>query len=160
MSVLVLTGCWDEHYRLVPPSPPSIPSLTIDQLLTSPDSLLVDGMPLSAQIQLYRDFFPISPPEGRPMTAWVALNGSPSGSFPASVSDVYIWVIRDSSDVWRATTRFDGTDPTRDGAHIYRAGNGPFWDPGILVDVVLGVRSSPSKVSLALFRDVPIRRSA
>lgn len=142
----------------MPPTPPSMPSLTIDQLLASPDSLLVDGMKLSATVALYRDFFPESPPEGRPMVAFTTLNGSPPGSWPASVSDVYIWVIRDSSEVWRSTM-----SPyliLADGRHIYTARDGPLWDPAILVNVVVGVRSSATKVSLALFPNVPIMKTS
>jgi hypothetical protein len=137
-----------------------MPLLTIDQLIVSPDSLLVDGMHLTADIYLNRDFMPFSPPNGRPMTAWVGLNGSPPGSWPASVSGVYIWVIRDSSNVWATPMSFDSIDLGRKGAHTYRAGNGPLWDPGILVYVVLGLRSSPTKVSFCLFHGVPVRASS
>ena len=92
------------------------------------------------------------------MVAIALLNGSPPGSFPTSVSDVYVWVIRDS-DVWSAAMSFQGIDWSRDGAHHYLAVDGPIWGPGISVDVVIGVRTSPTNVSLALFRDVLITRS-
>jgi len=134
-----------------------MPVLTIDQLLASPDSLVVDGMPLTVSIYLYRDFFPISPPNGRPMTAFVTLDGSPPGSWPASVSDVYIWVIRDSSEVWRTTMPFVFLYGS---AHAFQGTDGPLWDPGILVDVVIGVRSSPNKVSRAIFHSVTVTKTS
>jgi hypothetical protein len=137
-----------------------MPVLTIDQLLASPDSLVVDGMPLTAVIRLNRDFFPNYPPEGRPMTAWVALNGSPPGSWPTSITDVYIWVIRDSSDVWATPMSFEDVDPNRNDAHIYQVGDGPLWDPGILVDVVIGMRSSPTKVWLSIFHGVQVGKTS
>ena len=91
------------------------------------------------------------------MSTVVYLNGTPAGSFPDSVLDVYAWVIRESSDVWAAALSFQGVG--LDGARHYYSGGGPLWDPGILVDVVVGVRTSPSSVSLVLLRDVSIHRS-
>jgi hypothetical protein len=81
------------------------------------------------------------------------LDGSTPGTFPASVSYVYLWAIRDSSDVWSATMSFMGSD-TR--GRNYSAWDGPLWGPRSLVDVVIGVRTSPTAVSLVLLRGVPI----
>lgn len=160
LAVLVMTGCWDGHHRLVAPAPPpSMPVLTIGQLLASPDSLLVDGTPLTADILLVRDFSLGSPPGGSPLAAFAALNGSPPGSWPASISDVYIWVIRDSTEVWSKTMSFYLIDSSRHDAHTYVALGGPLWDPFIVVDVVIGVRTSATKVSLARFRNVQIQKS-
>jgi hypothetical protein len=146
---------WEQPPRQ--PLPP--PSLTVDQLLAAPDSLLVDGMRLSAGVYLNRDFMLGGPPEGSPLSAIAYLNGSPPGSLPASISDVYLWAVRDSSEVWNTTMNFQYIDWSRNGAQIYQGGGGPLWDPGILIDVVIGVRASPTKVSLALFRDVLITSS-
>ena len=153
---LVAAGCSDDDNRLKPPPPSGLPSMTVDELLASPDTLRAGGMMLSAELYLGRDFMPVAPPEGWPLVAFALLNGSPPGNFPPSVSDVYVWVIRDSSEVWGATMSFQGIDPSRNGAHSYYAAEGPLWGPGILVDVVIGVRTSPTEVSLALFRDVRI----
>jgi len=137
-----------------------MPSLTISELLASPESLLVDGVKLSANVYLNRDFFPQSPPQGRPLAAFVFLNGSPAGTLPPSVSDVYVWAIRDSSEVWRAAAPFEFIDWSRNGAYEFIASDGPLWDPGILVDVVVGVRTSPTSVSLVLFPRVLIHQSS
>jgi hypothetical protein len=133
--------------------------MTVTELLASPESLLVDGMTLSAQPGLNRDFMLGGPPDGSPLTAGVFLNGSPPGTLPASVTDVYLWAIRDSSAVWDTTLGFWQIDWTRNGAHQYVVGGGPRWDPGILVDVVIGVRTSPHNVSFGLFRNVLITES-
>lgn len=173
LAMLVTAGCseealspppqtppWSIPWVPPPPSPPlPPPSLTVDELLAAPDSLLVDGMRLSAQVELYRDFMPFSPPEGRPLVAYALLNGSPPDSVPPSVSVVYSWVIRDSLEVWSRTMSLQMIDPSRNGAHIYQARDGPLWGPGITVDVVIGVRTSPAIVSLVLLRGEPILRS-
>ena len=90
------------------------------------------------------------------MYALAFLNGDPHGTLPASASDVYIWVIRDSSDVWCTTMKFQWIEAYRDSALNYWAGGGPKWDTGTLVDVVIGVRTSPTDVPLVLIRRVPI----
>jgi len=159
LLALVAAGCSDEHNGLKPPpSSPGLPSMTVGELLSSPESLLVDGSKISIQISLNRDFFPESPPEGRPMTAYIVLNGFPPGSVPESAA-VYLWAIRDSVAVWGVTMDVDGIDQIHGGG-TYHAWQGPLWDPGILVDVVIGVRTSPVKVSYVLLRNVLIEQSA
>jgi len=165
---LATLGCSKEHLEFVAPpfqpwfqtQPPlPMPSLTVSQLLAAPDTLVVEGKALTAAIYLNRDFMPFSPPEERPLAAFARLNSAPPDSFPTSVSDVYVWVIRDSTDVWAAAMTLQYIDAGENGARHYFAGGGPLWDPGLLANVVIGVRTSPSSVSLALFRDVPIQRS-
>jgi len=154
--VLLTAGCSEEHQPLKPPAPPSgqpgQPALSVEELLSAPDSLLVDGTKVSVLADLDRDFMLGTPLRG--LFAGAFLNGSPPGTLPASITDVYVWAIRDSSEVWGATMSFQFIDSTR--GHYYLASDGPFWDPGILVDVVIGVRTSPTKVSLVLVRDVLI----
>jgi len=134
--------------------PPGIPNLTVAQLLAAPDSLrLADtttAIPVS--VILWRDYFS-DHVSGSPMYA-VALF-SPPYSDP---TDAYLWVIRDSSDVWSTTMRFQFIEyPTNDYnyyAYNYYASGGPKWGPGAYVDVVIGVRRSPTDVRLVLLRHV------
>lgn len=156
--LVVASGCSDEDNLTQPTPPPSIPALTLDQLYAAPDSLI--GMKLYEEPGLGRDFMPFSPPEGLPLVAGIFLIATPPDSFPASVSDVYLWVIRDSSEVWSKTMVFELIDEARGGAHFYVARGGPLWGPDILVDVVIGVRTSPTNVALVLVRGVPIIRVA
>jgi hypothetical protein len=161
LSILVAAGCSDrtnvEGPMPPPPSPPSIPSLTVDQLLAAPESLQIHGMTLSVSVGLSRDFMPSLPPEGTGLRAYALINGSPPGSFPDSMSDVYVWAIRDSA-VWDTTMVFALDNVDGKGTRQYWADGGPRWDTGALVDVVIGVRTSRTEVSLVRFRDVLIQR--
>lgn len=158
--LLAAGGCSDGEMSPEPTQPgSSTPNLTMAELLGAPDTLLADGAYVYEEPYLNRDFFPQSPPEGRPLAAVVFLNGTPAGILPPSVSDVYLWAIRDSSEVWRTKLDFQFVDWTRNGAHHYLGGNGPLWDPGFRVDVVVGVRTSASNVSLVIFHDVTIHSS-
>jgi len=76
-------------------------------------------------------------------------------------TDVYLWAIRDSSDVWAATMDFQWIEPRVDhNVWNYYAGGGPKWDPDTYVDVVIGVRTSFADVRLVLLRHVRITATA
>jgi len=154
LSLLVAAGCSDEHRRVMGPRT-SIPSLTVAELLAAPDSLRVNGVTLKTEIYLYRDWMG-DPERGTGLIAFVHLNGDPPGTLPASVGAVYLWVLH-GSDVWSETMTDQGIDPGRaDSPHLFRAQYGPRWDG--TVDVVIGVRTSPTDVSLVLRKDVPINQ--
>ena len=156
----VLAGCsGGERHRVVAPviepTPPSIPSLTVEQLLAAPDSLRVGDTTLTiVQLYAWRSYNWLTPADSSALSVGVTLDGSPPGTFPTSVSDVYLWAIRDSSEVWSTTMGWIGGSPDRE----YSTDSGPFWPTGILIDVVIGVRTSPTQVSLLLLRGVPIHK--
>lgn len=102
-------------------------------------------MTLSARADLWRDFMPGS--EGSGLYVAAQLNGSPPGTYPPSAGDVYVWVVN-GSQVWAATMQFDRVDPDLSDARLFHVNDGPAWGPGIQVDVVLGVRTSPTQVAL------------
>ena len=145
-------GCSDKRDRVVRPPGSDIPSLTVAQLLQAPDTLRVDGATLTTQVFLWRDFMG-DPVSGSMLYATVRLNGAPPDTIPPTAGKVYLWVIH-GSDVWSATLALGPIDP--DGTRTYFVSGGPRWGPGIDVDVVIGVRSSPSDVDLVLRRTVRI----
>jgi hypothetical protein len=145
-------GCSDQRDRVLRPPGSDIPPLTVAQLLQAPDTLRVDGATLTTQVFLWRDFMS-GPVRGSLLYATVRLNGAPPDTIPPTAGKVYLWVIH-GSEVWSATLTLGYTDP--DGTRTYSISGGPRWGPGIDVDVVIGVRSSPSVVSLVLRRNVPI----
>jgi hypothetical protein len=169
IALAAASGCSDKKVTAPPPPstgtgqppapfvhpPPGIPSLTLGQLLSAPDSLRLDSTSttIPVSVDLYRDFQPFgSPPDGRPMVAIVLFSPPFSDS-----TDVYLWAIRDSSDVWVTTMDFQWIEPRGDhDVWNYYAGGGPKWDPDTYVDVVIGVRTSFSDVRLVLLRHVQI----
>jgi hypothetical protein len=134
--------------------PPVRPDLTVQQLLSAPDSLRLDSTAIAVGVYLDRDFELFSPPDGTPMAAVVLL----SPPFSDSTAYVYLWVIRDSSDVWATTTHFNRIEYT--GKYNFEAFDGPKWGPDIYVDVVIGVRKSPTLVLYVLLPHVLVNRSA
>jgi hypothetical protein len=158
LAILATQGCSREHHRVIAPAPPTIPSLTVDELLAAPDSLRVDGKTLTTAIYIWRDWFG-HPTDGSDLYAALNLNSTPPGNLPSSIRDVYIWLIRDS-EVWSEKMTSYGIDPSRSNSLLFQIEDGPRWDTGILIDVVIGVRTSSTQVSLVLFRDVLIHMTS
>jgi hypothetical protein len=106
---------------------------------------------------LWRDFQPSTPPEGRPLQAAVWLRAQNARTAPAPDADS-LWVVYgDSAWGTRLTKEAGAESDTIVGR--YRAEGGPLWEPGIPVDVV--VRLVPSKGTTLLLRvaRVPIARA-
>jgi hypothetical protein len=158
VGLMFVAGCSSDHprNRLIGPPTPTVPSLTLGQLYGSPTSLVVDGMPFSVDVGLFGDYQPHPGVEGSPIRVSVPLNGSPPGTYPPTMSDVYVWAIRNSSEVWSQTTHVGVENWDGAGGRIYWSDGGPPWDADKL-DVVVGVRTFRT-VSYVLFRDVPIRK--
>ena len=155
LAALLLVGCADDAVK---PTGPVLPPRTLNQLLSSPRSLEISGRPFTVNVWLGRDFMPISSPEGGSLYGAVWLN-SASPALLHSVSDVYVWVIRDHSEIWSSTVLYEYTDPQLNGAQVYEVGGGPRWDTGIHVDVVVGVRAGGATVNYVLVPNVLIGRS-
>jgi hypothetical protein len=131
-SVVILTGCEDEA------TPLQGCSSLICELRSAPDTLSVSGHRYALWTYLWRDFQPISPPDGKPLIALVRLIEVDSLPIPAEVDLDTIWVINDP-DIWGSELQ-DEPSPPRPNYELERiARNGPKWGPGIAVDVVVGV---------------------
>jgi hypothetical protein len=152
LAGLLVAGCTDDPVK--PTSADgSIPSRTISQLLSSPTSLAFNGTPVSVGVSLLRAPGTSSAPEGAPLIAAAFFDPTSQTPLP-SFSHVYLWVIRDESDAW--ATEMSYYDPTTSGGYAYGASEGPRWDIGSHVDVVIGVRAGSGPVRYVLMRDIAI----
>ena len=158
--ILVIAGCSDNEAppNGPDPAPSGIPNLTVAELLAAPDSLIADSLLTYGEPYLNRDFMPFANP--KPVTASMFFQGYPDAAvLPSWASEIYLWAIRDSSEVWATKLTVSTFDVARS-AYQYEAWSDRYWDPGIQVNVVIGVRTSPTTVSLVLFRDVTIHHSS
>jgi len=127
-----------------------------DQLRAAPETLHIGGIVLTAHAELWRDFMPVSPPSGSPLSGVVDLSPSDSAAGIPPVIEAYVWMMKDP-DVWTTRMERQGPAPTG-GGERFRFSGGPKWGPGISVDVIVGVRTSPDHVALLSAGKVPIRR--
>jgi hypothetical protein len=125
--VLLSIGC-----RFVKTTPPVI---TTEALLASPEKIEIEGRAYTLETALWRDFMPMSPPDGMPLIAVAKVVAADGQEFPAGLSADRLWVIKDRREVWET----DFTSENRGAANKLEksAGDGPKWGPGIEVDVVV-----------------------
>jgi hypothetical protein len=130
--VLFLAGCSD------PVSSP--PEISIYNLLSAPDTLEVENQKIFMTTYMWRDFMPISPPNGKPLIAIVYIETIDSSEIsPAIIADAIYIVNR--REVWKSY--FSDEQPAGE-SKPFRitkiARNGPMWGPGIYVDVVVKLK--------------------
>jgi len=128
-------GCGGGAKVIAPAMPPPV---SIDQLRAAPDTLSLIGFPSVITPDLYRDFMPISPPDGSPLTAIITFSLISESDFSKNVSAVYLWVLN-GNEVWGAGMKMQDPSLYPASQVVWRADGGPKWGPGIQVDVVLGL---------------------
>lgn len=119
------------------------------------DRLEIDGQHFVLECHLNRDFMPISPPGGKPLTALIRLIEVDHLEINPGIDMTYLWVLK-GCDVWE-TEFSDAERPPQPPYRIERvAGDGPKWCPSISVDVVVNVVDGAGNSYLIRSRDVPI----
>jgi hypothetical protein len=119
LLVCVVSGCQRG------PSEPELAGLR-----GTPTSAILGGQLFELQVHLYRDFMPVSPPNGQPLAVVVRLPDR-----LATVRVERIWVIF-GDQVWSADV--EQVPGTQD----WVARGGPKWGPGVRVDVVARLRDA------------------
>jgi hypothetical protein len=134
--VFAISGC-----RAVPSEP------ELSALRDAPTSITLAGEPFALSVDLWRDFMPSSPPDGRPLAAVVRLP-----DHLATVRVERIWVIF-GIEVWG-----DDADQVP-GTQDWVARDGPKWGPGVHVDVVARLREADGRQVLVRAANRTIQRT-
>lgn len=116
------------------------------------------GKALYLQADLWCDFMPISPPNGKPLAAVlrvVALDGS---VVAPEVQAHAAWVVHGGT-VWVVRTLERRNSPHVPGTQEWVARGGPKWNPGDLVDVIVRLRDGAGRVAFVIARDRRIART-
>jgi hypothetical protein len=123
-------------------------SVPLDELLSAPEQIEIDGRKYVLETYLWRDFMPISPPGGTPLIALIRITATDSLALPPSIDATLLWVIKDQQEVWE--TRFSEQErPPYPKYQLEKvARNGPKWGPGIQVDVVVKVVDGENDIYL------------
>ena len=159
-AILTLSaGCGGTETPPFKPILPPVPNYTLDELRAAPElEVKFGGIVFAVDAELWRDFMPVSPPDGGPLVAFVEATAVGETAFPGEVAAVYLWVLKDV-EVWGVKMEYDPTIPRPAGTRMYVARDGPKWGPGISVEVVVGFRTTGGDVHLVRIPSVPIQRS-
>ena len=105
---------------------------------------------------LWRDFMPISPPDGKALVTVLQVRAEDGSEVPATVVVDMVWVLN-GADVCSALPREERS--RHETAPIYElvARDGPKWGPGITVDVVVRLRDQGGHDSLLRVANRPIK---
>lgn len=122
-------------------------TMSARELRATPETVIVDGHELALRTHMWRDFMPISPPDGKPMTAIFWVFSADSSALPDGLTVDAAWVVKDD-EVWD-TSLGDGNPAERVPYQLERvARDGPKWGPGVAVDAVVRLREADGKTHL------------
>jgi len=118
-------------------SGPAGPTVQLKQLEGAPETIEIGDREFTLETYLWRDFFPVCPPDGRPLVAKTSVVGSGEERFPSYLDADYVWVIN-GEEVWGDPLVDEGA-PGDENELVRVARDGPMWKPLIHVDVVVRV---------------------
>ena len=108
-----------------------------DEIASAPELVEIASREYTLETYLWRDFMPVSPPDGKPLIAIVRVTAVDLEPFPEDLDADKLYVIY-GDEVW--VTDFSGERPPP-GVPDHQlhgiARDGPKWGPGVTVDVVV-----------------------
>ena len=142
-AALSLAGCGGKQPVKPTPAVPSalVTPVVLAQVHAAPDSVLAAGTGLRLSTYLWRDFMPVSPPDGEPLRAVLRVTTADSSAFPPDLRADAAWVLNGPS-VWATWVAETGPRLTGDSTLRLFAEGGPKWEPGVEVEVVVRVRDA------------------
>lgn len=144
----LLAACGDGINPLAPAPP---------EVLRAPEQIVVSGVTLRLETYLFRDFAPISPPDGKPLIAGLRVRSTDGAAIPSGLVADTVWVLN-AAAAWaaKAVQEHAQSDPS----YVdLVARDGPKWGPSIEVDVVLRLRFGTGNWMLARAKGQPIHRT-
>ena len=137
---------------------PLAPDIPLDVLQEAPESIDLKDREYHLEAYLWRDFMPISPPQGKPLIALIRLVEQSEREIPGDLGMEYLWVIN-GQQIW-ATTFSNEKLPPHPKHELHRiARNGPKWGPHIEVDVIVGLKRDDGHLELLKAPDQWINRT-
>lgn len=131
LVVLLSVECWG-------PFSPEKPSL--DDLVSAPETIAIEGRIFTLETYLWRDFMPGSGPVGRDLIALIWVTAVDRQPFPASVDADRLWVVF-GKEIWE--TEFSREERPQEPYRLHQlekiARNGPKWRPSVEVDVIVRI---------------------
>ncbi len=120
-------------------APPDIP---METLLSAPDTLNIENQKLILSTYMWRDFQPISPPNGKPLIALVYIETVDSSVISSSIIANAVYIVY-NNQVWKSFFTDGNLSPSE--LKSYRIAKivreGPKWGPNVYVDVIVRIMS-------------------
>jgi hypothetical protein len=141
---------------LVAVHPAESQDYSLAQLRAAPSEIKIHGRLLTLDAYLWRDFMPISPPNGKPLTATVRVQSPEGQSISDGLTVERAWFLK-GAEVW--STSPSEVRTVDNGSIEVMFINGPLWKPGLVVDIAIVVRDSSGGRHLVSRREQRIERT-
>jgi hypothetical protein len=135
--------------------PPTAPA-ALTELSAAPTSIVVAGTRLALSTSLWRDFQPISPPDGKPLVAGLQMRTDDGSPVPGSVRADMVWVVYEG-EAWSRVPQEERTRMETAPVYEVVARDGPKWGPNVTVDVIVRLVDGSGRTFLLRAASQPIR---
>jgi hypothetical protein len=132
--------------------------LSPEELRAAPETVTIDGRTLALRTYMWRDFMPISPPDGKPLIAIFWVYSVDSTALPVGLTANAGWVVHKES-VWDTFFEEPGTGQQVPYELERVAREGPKWGPHVEVDAVVRIRESDGTTHLLRAEKQSIERT-
>jgi hypothetical protein len=139
-------------------SPAAPKSSRQDDPAVAPTSVVLAGTTLTLSTYLWRDFQPISPPDGQALSGVLRVSTADGSAVPSSITADKVWIILESQ-VWTGTPSETGNRGGTASVYELVVRNGPKWGPGVAVDVVIRLQDGSGCTVLLRAANQPIMRT-
>ena len=157
LLIILLAGLFVSQVSASSKKPPKPPK---PDLSSAQDTIGIAGVQLILETYLWRDFMPVSPPDGKPLRAAVNLIPVKNENLLPNITMDKIWIIN-GKEIWSDTLNNAGQKVS--GENLPRlkmmAQNGPKWEPGSLVKVIVRVKDDQGKIYLLQAKDQQIQKT-
>lgn len=124
-------------FQRVPSTTPLKSKYSLQDLQAAPEKVEINGSEYTLETYLWRDFMPISPPDGKPLSAVIRIKDPGGTAISSKIDATRLWVVK-GKEIWE--TEFTNEKRSGLGDTLEKIGRaGPKWGPGINVDVVVKV---------------------
>jgi hypothetical protein len=125
----------------------SMATRATSEVLAAPTTVTIDGQSVVLQTSMWRDFMPVSPPDGKPLVAIFRPVRS-DNSTPPGVRIEEAWVVF-GEETWNPKiTEERFASPPAQTHYEAVAREGPKWGPNVTVSVVVSIRDASGNTQL------------
>jgi len=125
-------------------------------IYTALEEVTIENLNFSLETYMWRDFMPISPPDGKPLIVIIKIHAIGVVVFPSTLNLERIWLIY-GTDVISALPTNESSVYGNIFKMVFR--DGPKWGPGIVIDVVVKLKSVDFNYYYLLALNQPIYRT-
>lgn len=130
--IIILLICGVIILFSIPFSTPSLQTLQ-----AASERIEIKGTEYTLETNLWRDFMPVCPPDGRPLVALVKVKAPGETAISSKIDATRLWVVK-GVEIWE-TELASWERPTLGDTLKKVGGGGPKWGPEISVDVVVKI---------------------